>query len=647
MECLWAAGLLLVAAWFYFWTATSAGSPFTGKLQPDDLYNRLADGFLSGRLSFIESPDPALAQLADPWDPAQNAPYAHFHDVSYYEGHYYLCFGPAPAVLLLVPWRALTGSYLGQNVATVIFAWLGAAMGMALVVDLRRRHFPALPGWMAGLCFTVVAFGNFVPVLLRRPLYYELAIASASALVMTSLLSVHRAQRSGTRRRLWLALAGTAYGLVIACRPNYLFGSIILLTPFLPGLRDWWACEEVDWRAMRQDALAAVGPFAAVLAALCVYNWLRFGDVREFGYRYQLSGLHPQRDVVTTFRFLPVNLWFYLCSASQWTDFFPFFDVIHLPWFKFPAGYTGEENVYGILPNLPFLWMLLLLLRARQRSTLADGRGLLDFLRMALVLVSLNVLVLARVGGAASRYMVDFIPPLVPLACVGVFWAESTFVGFWRLGSRLVWVGALLFTVAFNLCVSVQHNDLLKFYNPSAYHRLAHAFDRIPDALGETAPDKVGPLVIRLKFPSGRTGMLEPLVVTGLSFRADFIYVYYADDHHLQIGFEHTSYGGPLTKPPLAVDYSVPHLLELDLGSLYPPLDDPGYDAMLPVAAARLKHTLRVVLDGTEFLSGTYDFYDASPGDVSVGHNPVSDAFGRRFTGEILRVERLGMPVRK
>jgi hypothetical protein len=634
----------MAAAWFYFWTATSAGSPFTGKLQHDDLYNRLADGFLAGRLSFLESPDPALAKLADPWDPAQNAPYVHFHDVTYFEGRYYLYFGAAPAILLLAPWKLVTGTYLGQNVAAAIMAWLGAAASMAVILCLRRRHFPRLPGWIAGLCLTAAAFGNFVPVLLRRPVYYELAIASAYACAMAAILGVTVAQAGGRRRRLWLALAGLAYGLAIGSRPNYLFGSVVLLLPLLPALRDWWACAEVNAKEFWRDARAVALPFLGVVALVLIYNGLRFGRATEFGTSYMLAGLHPVRDVVTTVRFLPVNLWFYLFARSQWIAYFPFFDVIHLPWFALPSGYIGEENVYGVLSNLPWFWLLFGLKRMGRDSSVSGASGLRDFIFVTLALVGFNALVICRISAASSRYMVDLLPPLVPLGCLTVFWLEDTTRGSLRRGVlRLFWVGALLFTAVFNVLVSFQHNDLLRFHNPATYRRLAHAFDHLSDWVGATAPSRVGPLDLKVMLPSGRTGNLEPLLVTGLSFRADFIYLYYTDDSHVQIGFEHTSYGGPLTNPPIAVDYAVPHTFQIELGSLYPPVEDPYYDKVPAAKRVKMKHTLRVLLDGAEVLAGTCDFYDSSPGDVSVGRNPVSEAFGRRFTGKILRAERGGL----
>jgi hypothetical protein len=88
------------------------------------------------------------------------------------------------------------------------------------------------------------------------------------------------------------------------------------------------------------------------------------------------------------------------------------------------------------------------------------------------------------------------------------------------------------------------------------------------------------------------------------------------------------------------IDYAVEHTLDVEMGSFYPPVEHPYYDGMAADEIARRKHTLRVALDGREILAATCDFYDSSPGDVSVGRNPVSEAFGRRFTGRILSVER-------
>ena len=84
---------------FYHWTVKSSG----GFLPPgeEDYYNFLVRGWRSGHLYLSKEPKPELVALADPYDPAQNNAFR-MGDASYYQGHYYLYFSGAPAIVLLI-----------------------------------------------------------------------------------------------------------------------------------------------------------------------------------------------------------------------------------------------------------------------------------------------------------------------------------------------------------------------------------------------------------------------------------------------------------------------------------------------------------------------------------------------------------------
>lgn len=629
--------LLVLAAGFYFWTATSAGSPLSATRASDDLYNRLADGFLAGRTSFLEEPPVELAKLADPYDPAANAPYRKFHDISYYRGRYYLYFGPTPALVLLAPWKLLTGTSLPQNLAVVVFAWGSALLGVVLVRKLRDRFFQQLPGWMFAGAALAVVFGNLLPVLLRRPLHYELAIASAGFFGLLALIGLLRAEE-GRRPLLWLVGSGLALGLAVGARPNYVFAAMAVM-----GFLGWtW------WRALPEPGLAdrirrwlrfglALGlPFAVLMFALMAYNFARFGSVAEFGTSYMLAGSNQQGVSQFGLRYVPINLYYHLLAPGHLGAYFPFVLVTGFPLFTPATGYAGQENMYGVLVTLPVLWALFPLWRAIKSG--APARPWLTWARCAGVLVLGNFALLLMLMGGANRYQLDYTPALTVLAVLGCWQLDASLAG-WRRGLlRGAWLLALAVTVGFNLLVSVQHNELLKYHNPATYAKLARAANGLVEPL-TGAGRRSGPLRIEFTLPRERTGKLEPLVVTGWSFRADFIYVFYKDDRHIQIGFEHTSYGGPMSEP-IKVDYDLPHVLEVEMGSLYPPAEHPYFDDRGAEETTRLKRTLRVVLDGSPVHEGLYDFYDASPGDVSVGRNHVSDAFGRKFTGVVRNVTR-------
>lgn len=631
--------VLAVAGWFYFWTATSAGSPLTFERPAYDLYNRLADGFLVGQTSFLEKPPPELAKLANPYDPAQGAEYkGQYHDVTYYRGKYYLYFGPTPAVVLLAPWKLLTGVSLPQNLAVVVFAWGAAVWGVILALEIRRRFFPETSWPVMGGMALAISFGTLLPMLLRRPLYYELAVASACFFGMGALWFLLKGLSEKGRRPGWLAGAGLCLGLAVGARPNYVFGAAGIMAICL---LDWWrsTCRTdsvmMRLRSMALPVVALLGPFAACIVALLAYNYARFGSITEFGTSYMLAGSNQNGLEQLGLRYVPINLYYYLCAPPQLSAYFPFVQVIHFPPFHPPTGYSGQENTYGLALALPVMWLLgFVWVAVRKKAPVqpwhAWGRPAIAF-----ALANLGFLLLLM--GAANRYMVDFVPPLMVLAMLGLMLAEKRLAGWRRWLLRTGWVVALIWTVVFNVFVSLQHNGLLAYHNPVIYRRLAHSFDHLTNWW---VKDRVGPLRIELTLPKNRTGKLEPLLVTGLSFRADFLYIFYTDDKHIQIGFEHTSYGGPMIKIPVPVDYDQPHVLEVWMGSLYPPVESPYFDGMSKAEVNRLKHTLLVKLDGRTLLSGQYDFYESSPGDVTVGRNTVSDAFGRKFTGVVSSVTR-------
>lgn len=633
--------ILAVAAGFYYWTATSAGSPLTFERPGYDLYNRLADGFLAGRTSFVEEPPPELVQLADPYDPVQNAPYKKYHDITYYRGRYYLYFGPTPALVLLVPWKALTGASLPQNLAVAVFAWGAGVISILLLRGLRDRHFPRVPGWMMLLAASALAFGNLFPVLLRRPIYYELAIASACFFGLAAMGAFFLALGGSRRRAAWLAVAGLCLGLAVGARPNYLFGIAAFLAAWAWLLsRNDRPRELAGWMKLSRTMVPLLVPLALVGVGLACYNKARFDSWLEFGMRYQLAGGSQLNLQLLNPWFLPVNLYYYFWAPPQLSAYFPFIQVTGMLSFTLPKGYTGQENMYGLLFSLPWLLALFWLKAGVVNRAGEAAERLREFAVCASAMIAGILGFLLLTAAANNRYLIDFVPLAMVLAGTGVMAWESQTTGWRRWLGRTGWLAALVWTVIFNLFVSLQHNELLKYHNPDTYGRLAHAFNHWSQWWFE-GKGRNGPLKIELVLPKNRTGKLEPLLVTGLSFRADFLYIYYKDEAHIQIGFEHTSYGGPMS-PPLEVDFDRPHVIEVEMGSLYPPVDHPYYDGKSAAEISRLKRTLLVKLDGRVVHSGDYDFYDSSPGDVSVGRNPVSEAFGRRFTGVVRSVTRPG-----
>ena len=619
----------LAVIWFYGWTASPEGGAWRQPGHAGEYYNSEVKGFRSGHLWMALQPSAQLQALADPYDPVQNAPYQ-LHDASYYHGHYYLYFGVTPAVLFFWPIKALTGSYASELQGVLFFCIVGYLASLGLLVAVRRRYFPGAGA--AGLAGGALALGlvTLVPVMLRRPATYEVPIACAYAGNLLALAALWRALHSG-RIVLWTAVASLAYGLTVAARPDYALGAVFLLVPCWHQFRG----EESGRRpwALLRTAAAAIAPIAAVVAVLMIYNFERFGSPLEFGFKYQLAGIRTSSMVQFSPRFLVFNCRVYLLAAARLCAYFPYVTVIRQP--PLPRDYLAIEDPFGVLPNLPFVILALL------APVAAWGRPrLARWLAAAAGVTGVGLLVLCSFNGASNRYMIDFLPGLVLLAAVAVLALDAQLRGAPRVLARAAWGAALAWSALFGLLASIQHNDLLRINHPAVYAPLARLGNFPSRWLDELRGTRYGPLELTLKFPEGRTGHLEPLLVNGVDFKSDFLFVHYPDARHVIFGFEHTGYGGPLTEP-VEVDYRQEHRVRIDLGALYPPKDHPLFDHWTAARVDAHVRRLRLSLDGQSLMDDPVECYDPVARAPRIGDSPDSAALGRRFTGAISGARRV------
>src|SRR5688572_9679064 len=128
-------GAMAAVLWFFHW---SVDLQFGFERGRTDAYGLLVRGYLKGQLHLDAVPDPRLKTLADPYDPAQNAPYR-LPDASYFNERYYLYFGPVPAVVLMAPYELLTGRELPTGAATFVFAALGFLAACGVWLGIRAR----------------------------------------------------------------------------------------------------------------------------------------------------------------------------------------------------------------------------------------------------------------------------------------------------------------------------------------------------------------------------------------------------------------------------------------------------------------------------------------------------------------------------
>ncbi len=281
----------------------------------------------------------------------------------------------------------------------------------------------------------------------------------------------------------------------------------------------------------------------------------------EFGNTYQLSGGYDYRDKHFSFSFLPYNLAVYFWRQPQWGRYFPFLHPIAADRGSPPATtasntFTGRWRSARFFGGRSFAPVGLGL--RRERPVLAALLGFLAVLTAALTLLLLSFNV------AAARYVADFLPWWVWLALIGWACLEERLIHGRRPGAvvrgslRFVFGACAVASCVLALCDSVEVHEMLRASNPGAYARLARIFDA-PVAWWEQATGyRAGALEMTVTFPEKNSGSVEPLLVTGVAYQKDYVYIFYTDSRRLRIGYRSSRGHSPVLSELLTVEPGPP-----------------------------------------------------------------------------------------
>jgi hypothetical protein len=617
---------------FYAWTVGSgAPEPMVAPHQ-GDYYNLLVDGMVEGHLYLKVGVDPALL-LPPAQRPAGGGDA--LLDASLYRGHYYLYFGVAPALTFFLPFRLLTGLELNQLVVVGLQGAAAFLAGLALLLVLRRRFAPASSRWSLAAAALAWGLGSALPVALRKPHMYEVAITAGLAWSLVFLLGAVQAVLRPARAGRWLALASLGAGLAAASRPNLLCGTLALGGVLGWLLQDARRAGTLSPAGALRWIAAAVGPAAVAGAGLLLYNYRRFGDALEFGHRYQMGS---SAEGFFSARYLWHNLQLYYLTPPAASWLFPFFAQGREG--PRPAGYIGVEPLHGQFFCLLWFGVLALAVAAWRRRT-----GARDPQRRRVGAVfgwwfGANFLLLACTSVRANRYLLDFHPALVLAGCL--LWLEAATLPARVLRRLAVAAGAAGIAVVglFNAGISVETMGRMRLVNPVGYARLERACNRLVWPIFRLTAPAFGPRAFQVVFPAAPPRSFEPLLSLGSPLNGASLLVHYLEPGRaeLLLGDELTSDNpiGGSRGPVFATTPGRSRQLTVDIGALYPPIGHPWFGAASDADMQRRATTVRVALEGTDVLRVSERPHPVSPGEVRIGWSrPWASAAARRFSGRL------------
>ncbi|MCP4536775.1 MAG: hypothetical protein GY832_06485 [Chloroflexi bacterium] len=346
---------------------TAGASLGRHSLAPHFVY--LAESFLHGRLDLLHVPEP---------------PY----DLTLFVGRWYVSFPPLPALLML-PLVAVHGLAVSDIAFSVVLGAVNVSLFYVVLSRLETGD-QKLKTW---LC---VLMG------LGTPLWYCAALGSVwytAHVAAVTCLCLYALEATGRNRPLvmgfWLGAGFLARAPVLLVFP---LGLVL-------GLGDH---RDLKSR-IRFLLLFALGAFPALLGQ-ATYNWARFGNPLEFGYRWMNSpGVLLERQATWgqfSLYFLRENLYTLLIRPP----------IVSLSPFRIAPDPWGM----GLLFTCPAL--LLALARTWRPAPTIGRRALLRLgLWLSILLVQIPSLLYFNTGSYqfGYRFALDWLPLGVMLAAMG------------------------------------------------------------------------------------------------------------------------------------------------------------------------------------------------------------------------------------
>jgi hypothetical protein len=410
--------------------------------------NNLAEGFRHGHLHLAQEPPAALLAKPNPFDPANASLW--LWDASYHGGHYYLYWGPTPAVLLAafkIVFRV--SSVVGDEVLVFGFATLQLVAGVLFLERAGRRLFPGAPLLLE--IAAVGAFGLANPTLynLARPAVYEAAIVGGQAFLLLGLVFAFDAVFEPGRRPRGLTAAAASWVAAIGCRTSVGPAVVVMMGLTVLALA---LPKQERWSRLGQTALRLGLPALLGLLLLLGYNRLRFGAWLEFGLRLQLTWI----DMRTGPAYLAPNLYTYLRRPLEWSCRFPFAYALtdmgaraFPPRTVLPPGYFVYEPAAGIWRGLPWSWLgLAAVVRAVRSTWLTRSLSPFSWAVATIVLGGMAALApLLVLSTATNRYLGDVVGLLALLGALGAHGVVEA-LGARPIARRLALAGVLLLAAA-------------------------------------------------------------------------------------------------------------------------------------------------------------------------------------------------------
>lgn len=392
----------IISIWLVYWITS------TSLIKTEEKTNnyitpymgQAVDMVLDGNVYLAQQPSKELMNLSNPYDNtlrnAENVDYV--WDMAYYNGKYYVYFGILPVITVMAPYKIITGQYMELNKVVFIFATLTVIFIIKTIMLIFRRWFKNVPFKFLILFIIAVISGGLIMWICRRPVTYEVAIISGYYLVIQGIFFILKTIEKEKINYVYMCLSCLSLALSVACRPNLLIASLLIVPVLLKIFID----NVKNKKNILKNIFVVAIPYGIVGISLMIYNYVRFDSIFEFGAQYQIT-VNDMRNLDNRIMAIPVGIISYLFKIPTIISQFPFAQISY-DTITFYGYYWSSAMAGGIFILSPICFALFLIPKIRNKINKE-----LFFTIVMLSTIGLTICIIDIIlGGNSQRYAADY-----------------------------------------------------------------------------------------------------------------------------------------------------------------------------------------------------------------------------------------------
>lgn len=291
---------ILAIFFLIFFIYLGVGTKFTFKPKwALDYYNPLAQSLLRGHFDIQ----------------AQGTTY----DLVYFKDKWYVLWGILPS-LLLIPFQLIKGRFIPTIYLSVTLASINVCIIYLLLSRLKKEFFPNLRDYEILLLTALFAFGTtqfYVGTLAGVWHVSQMVTFFFGTLGLYIIFKKKKRLRDYFFSSILfcLALLGRATSALMIALPIFFYGSDYFLLKKVPTK------EKID--SLKKGSLIIGFPMIAFLFLFFLYNYLRFQNPFEYGYKYLTEAPHlaelRQKNGIMSLQNIPTNFWYMFLEIPKLT----------------------------------------------------------------------------------------------------------------------------------------------------------------------------------------------------------------------------------------------------------------------------------------------------------------------------------------